>query len=121
MKKMVALDRYGNKTSIRIGRTIDDCINKDTKPVFVERLKELPDYKFNVLDDLELPFKIIKNDEGKWCIMYCRDVLIKDDTIYCGKACFDDLKNSKNEFNKFKEWLDDQPVNVVYVKDIGGE
>lgn len=103
------------KKIINEGETIFSIV-ENTKPLFTERLIDLPDYNFNVLEDLELPYQICKNDKGEWGIMYCNDIIIKDDEIYCAKSCFNEIKNNKDEFSKFKEWLDDQPVNIVYAK-----
>lgn len=81
----------------------------------IERIEELKEYKFKVVNDLALPYKIFKDENGKWMINYCNEIQIDGNIATCTESTFDIIKNNKSELEKFKEWLNtNSPIEIVY-------
>lgn len=82
-------------------------------------IEELKEYKFKVVDDITLPYKLFKDDNGKWMIRYCNEIHMDGDVLMCTKSSFDTIKNNKIELDKFKDWLNtNRRIETVYTKDI---
>lgn len=83
----------------------------------IEKIEEISEYTFKVVNNLALPYKIFKDENGQWLIKYCNEIHIDGDIATCTKSTFDTIKNNKTELDKFKEWLNtNSPIETFYIK-----